>query len=256
MSADQTTKLKKNIHMIESITMKFRPIASTALGAIILAAVLVAPLPSAAAEVTRPAGKATVAETSPAIEGSALADWWNGSYATGNWWGVRDTLADHGIVPSVFWKANFLGNLNGGLSQDVGFDEEFVFRLHTDIAKLTKLGGLKGLSATGQVRWRDGDGVNRYVGAGMFDPSGLQAGNQWRLLSFWLTYVTPELFGAKNFLTLSGGWQNPADFFLTQPDSKLFVNNTLSVSRGITVNGIPVGRKSCHVGRLRESAAA
>lgn len=223
--------------MIESIHTKSGPIA-----AIMLAASLIAPLPSATAETTPPAGKAAVAEASPP-EGSALADWWNGSYATGNWWGVRDTLADHGIVPTVSWRANLLSNLDGGLSQGTGFDEEFIFRLQMDMAKLTKLDGLKGLSATGQVRWRDGDGANRYVGAGMFDPSGLQAPGvgQWRLLSFYLTYVTPEVFGAKNFLTLSGGWQNPADFFLTQPDSKLFLNNTLSVSRGITVNGIPWG---------------
>ncbi len=223
--------------------MKSKTIATTALSTIILAAALAAPRPSVAAEATQPtAGKATLAEARP-VKGDALADWWNGSYATGNWWGVRDTLADHGIVPTVSWRANLLGNLDGGLNQGVGFDEEFIFRLHTDIAKLTKLDGLKGLSATGQVRWRDGDGVNRYVGAGMFDPSGLQAPglSGWRLLSFYLTYVTPELFGAKNFLTLSGGWQNPADFFLTQPDSKLFLNNTLSVSRGITINGIPWG---------------
>ena len=91
--------------MFESTNMKSKTIATTALSTIILAAALAAPRPSVAAEATQPtAGKATLAEARP-VKGDALADWWNGSYATGNWWGVRDTLADHGIVPTVSWRA-------------------------------------------------------------------------------------------------------------------------------------------------------
>ncbi|HVJ56302.1 MAG TPA: hypothetical protein VM574_00550, partial [Terrimicrobiaceae bacterium] len=39
------------------------------------------------------AGQTTaVSESKP--KGSALESWWNGKYASGNWFGVRDTLED------------------------------------------------------------------------------------------------------------------------------------------------------------------
>ena len=48
---------------------------------------------------------------------SLLSEWWNGKYATGNWFGVRDTLEEHGLKLGVEWKANFLWNVDGGLQQ-------------------------------------------------------------------------------------------------------------------------------------------
>ena len=51
---------------------------------------------------------------------SALESWWNGKYASGNWFGVRDTLEDHGLKLGVEWKANFLWNVDGGLQRDSG----------------------------------------------------------------------------------------------------------------------------------------
>jgi len=38
-----------------------------------------------------------------------------------------------------------------------------------------------------------------------------------------LTYTTLELFGIKEFLTLSGDWQNPTDIFINQPLNKFFI---------------------------------
>ena len=55
------------------------------------------------------------------------------------------------------------------------------------------------------------------------------------------TYTTPELFGVKEFLTLSGGWQNPADFFIYQPENKFFINNTFNSGRGLSANGFQWG---------------
>ncbi len=56
-----------------------------------------------------------------------------------------------------------------------------------------------------------------------------------------MTYTTPELFGIKEFLTLSGGWQNPTDIFINQPLNKFFINNTFTSNRGIGANGIGWG---------------
>ena len=89
------------------------------------------------------------------------------------------------------------------------------------------------------MRWRDGDGVNQVCRTiGSFNPSTYQGQKQWHFLAAYLTYTTPEFFGVKEFLTLSGGWQPPSGFFIVQPESKFFVNNTFLSSRGMATNGI------------------
>ena len=55
-------------------------------------------------------------------------------------------------------------------------------------------------------------------------------------MTFGLTYSTPELFGAKEFLTLTGGWLQPQKEFIDQPLSKLFVNNAFESSKGVGAN--------------------
>ena len=51
--------------------------------------------------------------TAPETKNSAslLSEWWNGKYATGNWFGFRDTLEDHGLKFKSKWtntKINYL----------------------------------------------------------------------------------------------------------------------------------------------------
>jgi len=193
---------------------------------------------------TAQAGQTAVTETTTSSEDSpsALESWWNGKYATGNWFGLRDTLVDHGVTIGGEWKANYLAIVNGGLQQRGGFDEELKFRITLDAAKLTGWDAIEGLTFFTDVRYRDGDGVNKYTGASnTFAPSTFQGGKQWRFQNAYATYTTPELFGVKEFFTLSLGWQNPADIFIKQPESKFFVNNTFTSARGIGANGIPWG---------------
>ncbi len=175
-------------------------------------------------------------------EGKSFETWWNGKYATGNWFGVRDTLTEHGLTLSGEWKANFLWNVDGGLQQRFGYDDEWKFRVNIDAAKLTGREELEGLSFYSDVRYRGGAGVNKWVGAsGNFAPSTFQGGRLWRFQNAYVTYTTPELFGVKELLTISGGWQNPTDHFITQPLNKFFINNTFNSGRGLSSNGIPWG---------------
>ena len=170
---------------------------------------------------------------------SPIEEWWNGKYASGNWFGARDALEDRGLTLWAEWRANFLGVVSGGVTQRAAFDEEFKFYGNLDFAKLTGWEPLAGLSARAEVRWRDGDNVGKYAGTlGVFNPSTYQGQKQWRFLKAYLTYTTPELFGIKDFLTLSGGWQPPSDFFIIQPESSFFVNNAFKC-RAIAINDIP-----------------
>ncbi len=174
-----------------------------------------------------------------ALRASSPDDRWHGKYATGDWLGARDSLEERGIDVHGYWKGTFYGLTGGGLDSPRGaFDEEIRLGITLDFGKLA---GIEGLTADGSVRWRDGRNPNEYAGASSnFNPSKYQSGQQWRLMPFYLTYVTPELFGVKKLLTISGGWQNPYDFFADQPDSKLFMNNAIAVTKGIGgMNGFP-----------------
>lgn len=173
-------------------------------------------------------------------EDSALAEWWNGKHATGNWFGVRDTLADKGITFGGLWKANFLFLADGGVDPGKGaFQEELKFGVNVDFEKLA---GITGLSAEGNVRWRDGEDPNSYVGASsLFNPSTFQGGKQWRLQTVALKWESQDLLWTEDAISFRGGWLNPADAFIYQPESKFFVNNTLTSGRGFTPNNIPWG---------------
>lgn len=164
----------------------------------------------------------------------SFTQWWNGKYASGDWLGARNALEDHGLKLTGMWKGFYYGVVNGGLKQQGAFDEEIKFMGELDFSKLLNAPQLQGLTAYAKARWRDGRNPNTYVGAtSAFGPSDIQSGQQWRFDYAYLSYTTPVLFGVKNFLTISGGWQNPYDFFLDVPLENLFVNNTFSGARGL-----------------------
>lgn len=168
-----------------------------------------------------------------------VAGWWNGRGATGEWFGAREALEDHGLTLSGKWLGSVYGVVGGGLEHRATFDEELKFDAKLDFAKATGWEGLDGLIAVGGVRLRDGTDVNNYVGASpSFNPSSYQSGKQWRLMPFYLSYTTPELFGIRHLLTISGGWQNPYEFFARQEDAKLFRNCVIVSGKGISSNGV------------------
>jgi porin len=117
----------------------------------------------------------------------------------------------------------------GGLQKRGTFVEQVRFELEVDFAKLTGWEPLEGLTGTASVRWRDGVLINPFVGTtSLFSPVSFRSGHGWRVFPFYLTYTTPEPFGIKELLTLSGGWQNPYDdIFAYQPESKFY--NILAV---------------------------
>ncbi len=165
---------------------------------------------------------------------SPVTGWVKGKYASGNWFGVRDTLEDHGVIFSGNWKGTYGGVVGGGLSRQGAFDEEIHLTLKLDFEKLA---GIPGLSAFSSVRYRDGNNINDYVGASpAFNPSSYQVGKQWRFQQAYLTWESRNLFSIENMITISGGWQNPYHVFAQQPESKLFTNNAITQTKGIGAN--------------------
>ncbi|HEY5893650.1 MAG TPA: carbohydrate porin [Chthoniobacterales bacterium] len=178
--------------------------------------------------------------TFPFVENaSAQSSWWNGKTATGNWGGVRDTWASHGVAVTGYWEGNYYGVASGGLHNMGAFDEEFGIKLVLDFAKLTGNSLLDGLTFESKGRYKNGTNVNNYVGASSaFNPSNIQGGQYWRFRDAFFSYTTPELFGVKKLLTISGGWQDPYHYFAQQPDSKLFENNSINTSKGLSMSDI------------------
>ena len=186
------------------------------------------------------AGETTTATTTETSSESWLSEWWNGKYMTGNWFGVRDTLADHGLKISGKYEGVFFGVLDSQRGQRGFYDQELGFAGELDFAKFLNNDNLDGLSAFAEVRWRDpraSSNPNSFVRASsLFQPSNNQSGTQWRLLTFGLQYTTPELFGIEDFLTIKGGWLRPQKEFIDQPLSKLFVNNSIESAKGVGGN--------------------
>lgn len=181
----------------------------------------------------------TLLTLSPFENLHAQSGWWDGKTATGNWGGVRNTLADHGVAISGYWLGNYYGVASGGLSNMGAFDEEMVLKLALDFRKLTANDFFDGLTFEVRGRYRNGTDINKYTGASnAFDPSNIQGGQYWRFRDAFFTYTTPELFGVKKLLTLSAGWQNPYHYFAVQPESKLFDNTAIVASKGLSMSGI------------------
>ncbi|MCX7869409.1 MAG: carbohydrate porin, partial [Terrimicrobiaceae bacterium] len=181
---------------------------------------------------------AALEPAAPPTGQTAWEKWWDGRYASGDWLGLRGSLEDRGIQFRVNWRANYLAIVDGGLEQRGGFDQEINFDLDISAARLTRLEALEGLSFTGNVRWREATwSINPWSGTdSTFRPSAYTGGAGWRFRKAYATWSPPGLFGRKRFFTLSGGWQVPADLFLVQPDSKLFVNQSIRTAKGINPN--------------------
>ena len=71
-----------------------------------------------------------------------LAEWWNGKYATGNWFGLRDTLEDHGLTLGGKWTGLYYGVVDGVKPNIRGsfFDEEIKIHRETQLRQTDRLG--------------------------------------------------------------------------------------------------------------------
>ena len=203
------------------------------ISAALAACFLLATLPGTAAQ-------APAAASPQPAEDSAFLAWWKGRNFTGNWFGARDALGARGLTFDGRWRGLYCGVVASENGSRGFFDQEIHFGLRWDLDKLLGAPALAGLSAFGETRWRDpasNDDPNEAVEANpIFNPSPYESGVGWRLLSFGLRYTTPEMFGAKNFLTLTGGWLRPYKDFLVQPLSVNFANAAIQLTKGMGGN--------------------
>jgi carbohydrate-selective porin OprB len=172
------------------------------------------------------AGTATDQPSKPAT--CPLANWWSGKYATGNWFGVRDTLADHGLTVTGSAREIYFGQVAGGLpnqSQSNWINEEKIKFIYD----FKPVFGISGLTIESSWRYRGGNSPQWVAGTpGMFNPSEATSGMGMRILPQQIEYSTPD-----KMFTINAGWENPYDQFLQQPLSKMFENNSIASAKGI-----------------------
>ena len=173
-------------------------------------------------------------------ETSRTAAWWQGKQATGDLFGVRETLSDNGLTLGGRWRGIYYGILGSENGSGNAFPQELVFSTQLDFSKALRWENIKGLAAFGEARWREpgyAANPNNIVDAdSLFNPSRYSGGVGWRLLEFGLRYRTPELFGAKDFLAIEGGWLRPQQEFIIQPVAQLFANNAMTSAKGVGGN--------------------
>lgn len=173
-------------------------------------------------------------------EEDAFTKWWNSQTVTGDMLGVRPAMQDHGLSLNGRWRGIYYGILSSENGSGNAFPQEVVFRGRLDLAKATKYEGLKGLGAFGEVRWRDpayAANPNNIVDAdGFFNPSRYSGGVGWRLMTAGIDYIVPEIFGREEALVIRGGWLQPQQEFIDQPDARLFANNPVASADGLGGN--------------------
>jgi carbohydrate-selective porin OprB len=169
-----------------------------------------------------------------------LRAWWRDHLATRNLFGFRDARGEHGLTLGGRWRGIYLGVLSSEGGSGSFFSQELAFAGRLDLAKLTRLEGLEGLSAFGGARYRQpgyyADPNNAVDGLGLFNPSRFTGGTGWRLAEFGLKYTTPELFGCEELLSLKAGWVRPRQEFMDQDLTGFFVNNAVASSDGVAAN--------------------
>ena len=177
--------------------------------------------------------------------GKDFETWWNGKYATGNWFGVRDTLAEHGLTVTGEAKEVYYGQVTGGLPNQPksNWINEEKIKLIYDFKPVF---GIKGLTIESNWRYRGGGNPQWAAGTpSNFNPTTYASGTGVRIMTQQIEYSTPD-----KMVTINAGWENPYEQFLQQPLSKFFENNSITSSKGIGGTpgpGIAVVNKSSSV---------
>lgn len=183
------------------------------------------------------AALAAVALAPARAENGGAERWWGGRRITGDLFGVRAAAGDRGLEFGGAWRGLYFGVLESQGGPGSFFAEEFVMSASLDFYGLSEAPALRGLTGFAEVRYREKgftSNPRNYVdSSALFNPSRYAGGTGWRFVQFGLAYTAPELFGAKDSLTVHAGWLRPKSEFIDQPLAKLFANNAMAVAEGI-----------------------
>ena len=142
--------------------------------------------------------------------------WWDGTYLTGEWGGLRQELANEGVTPYMYYNAIIAGNPWGGLKSGSAYGQDLNFGLTFDMQKLTNWQG-----ATININGIDraGNTIRPDVG-NLYDPMQLVGGSTAYLYNITLEQKFLNDIGSFKFGRLSAG-----DDFASSPLYGYYLNN-------------------------------
>ena len=154
-----------------------------------------------------------------AQEAAADAGFWDRDTLSGDWNGLRTSLADQGIVFVLPYTGEVFANVSGGMKRGAAYDGLFQPEVDVDLQKLLHWQG-----ASFSVSLIQGEGPsmsNGWVG-NLLNVSGTDAvPPATRLYNLWLQQ---NFFD--NALSLRAGIMNVEAEFLTSTTASLFMNST------------------------------
>lgn len=172
---------------------------------------------------------------------SRLADWWEGKTLTGDWFGVRNTLADElGLTFYGKYYGAFFGVVTSERGARGFWDQGIEFGAEQNFGRLLDNEVFKGVKGFGIFRYRDSQSSSNpndfVLASSMFNPTNWYSGTQFRVLAFGLEIGTSTHLPVENMIVLRGGWLAPQREFIDQPLSKLFLNNAVNSAKGVGGN--------------------
>lgn len=146
-------------------------------------------------------------------------DFWHQDTLTGDWGGLRTTLANQGIAISASYTAELWDNAQGGLKQGAAYDGLFLPQIDVDLDKLL---GWHGASFRVSMLQGHGPALSPGWVGNLLTVSGTVAiPPATRLYNLWLQQ---NLFAG--VLSIRAGIENVDAEFITSTTASLFVNST------------------------------
>ncbi len=150
------------------------------------------------------------------------------SNLTGNWFGLRDSLAEKGINLDVVYTSDIFSNLYGGLERKTtyldNFDIIFTFNLK-------KLIGFKNSNIFIYGLGNDGEDPDNYIGDAQ-TASNIAAPSAWKIFEAW---IQTDLFD--NRISLLAGLYNLNSEFENLQSSNLFINSSHGIGVAFSQTG-------------------
>ena len=145
--------------------------------------------------------------------------WFHHKHMSGDWAGQRSTLATWGIVPTLTYVSNLLGNVSGGQARKVAYDDNIGLDVDVDGEKMAHWHGLT-FHVSGSLR--SGRSLSKVAIGNTFPVSNLFGGETLR---FYELYLEQSLYADKVSIVI--GRFGIGDEFVTSPLYSVFINNAI-----------------------------
>jgi porin len=155
------------------------------------------------------------AETPPAGEAYGF---WDRDALSGNWGGLRDTLADRGVTLGLQEQSEVWGNLSGGLNRGAVYDGLTTASVKLDLAKLAGWTGGTLFVSGYQIHGR---GPTPNLVGSLQAVSGTEAARSTKLYALWIEQSLPD-----DRLSIRVGQEGVNDEFMISKLATVFLNSS------------------------------